>query len=260
MQHFRSALDDAILLDGPELELAPNDALSFGLAVHELATNAAKYGALSVPGGKVTIHWQRGADQAAAEAGWAEVEWQETGGPPVASQRRRGFGTELIEKVVAHELRQPVTLDFAPAGVRCVLRVPSRAVPPDIFQHPREGKAIGGWWCSRQAPPSGQEWGGGLALGRGGVGGNGGLAAGATPLEPAPTTFSKRAGQNHKRPRRSEEQRLTDRRAHGGFLKRLGHQIGRLGPVAGQQAFGIGGDEDHRHCPDAQNIVDCIQP
>ncbi len=125
LQHFRSVLDDAIVLDGPELELAPNDALSFGLAVHELATNAAKYGALSVPGGQVTIRWSRGED-AAAETGWAQVEWQEVGGPPVASQRRRGFGTELIEKVVAHELRQPVTLDFAATGVRCVLRVPVR--------------------------------------------------------------------------------------------------------------------------------------
>jgi two-component sensor histidine kinase len=125
LQHFRAVLDDAILLEGPELELAPNDALSFGLAVHELATNAAKYGALSVPGGKVTIRWQRGGEPG-AETEWAEVEWQETGGPPVAAQRRRGFGTELIEKVVAHELRQPVTLDFAPSGVRCVLRVPVR--------------------------------------------------------------------------------------------------------------------------------------
>ncbi len=125
LQHFRVALGDAILLEGPELELAPNDALSFGLAIHELATNAAKYGALSVAGGKVMIRWQRG-DDPAAETEWAEVEWQETGGPPVAAQRRRGFGTELIEKVVAHELRQPVTLDFALSGVRCVLRVPVR--------------------------------------------------------------------------------------------------------------------------------------
>lgn len=136
LQHFRSVLDDAILLHGPELELAPNDALSFGLAVHELATNAAKYGALSVPGGKVMIRWQRGEDPA-AETEWAEVEWQETGGPPVASERRRGFGTELIEKVVAHELRTPVTLDFAPTGVRCVLRVPVRR-PTDFRIRERE--------------------------------------------------------------------------------------------------------------------------
>jgi two-component sensor histidine kinase len=135
LQHFRSAIDDAILLDGPALELAPNDALSFGLAVHELATNAAKYGALSVAGGQVTIRWHRADSRAdgkvdgnSAEREWAEVEWQEVGGPPVADARtrRRGFGTELIEKIVAHELRQPVTLDFAPEGVRCVLRVPIR--------------------------------------------------------------------------------------------------------------------------------------
>lgn len=136
LQHFRVALGDAILLEGPDLELAPNDALSFGLAVHELATNAAKYGALSVPGGKVTIRWQKG-DDPAAETAWAEVEWQETGGPPVPGQRRRGFGTELIEKVVAHELRQPVTLDFDPAGVRCVLRVPVRR-PADFRIRERE--------------------------------------------------------------------------------------------------------------------------
>lgn len=120
LQHFRIGFDDAILLDGPPLELAPNDALSFGLAMHELATNAAKYGALSSPGGQVRISWQMGGDHL------AEVEWRETGGPPVATERRRGFGTELIEKIVAHELRQPVVLDFRPEGVVCRMRVPIR--------------------------------------------------------------------------------------------------------------------------------------
>jgi two-component sensor histidine kinase len=120
LQHFRIGFDDAILLDGPPLELAPNDALSFGLAMHELATNAAKYGALSSPGGQVRISWQMAGDHL------AEVEWRETGGPPVAAERRRGFGTELIEKIVAHELRQPVVLDFRPEGVVCRMRVPIR--------------------------------------------------------------------------------------------------------------------------------------
>jgi len=120
LQHFRIGFDDAILLDGPPLELAPNDALSFGLAMHELATNAAKYGALSVAEGRVTIRWKMAGD------GLAEVEWRETGGPPVEGERRRGFGTELIEKIVAHELRQPVALDFRPEGVVCVMRVPIR--------------------------------------------------------------------------------------------------------------------------------------
>lgn len=153
LQHFRSALDDTILLEGPELELAPNDALSFGLAVHELATNAAKYGALSIPGGQVTIRWHRGEEQG-AEAAWAEVEWQETGGPPVATQRRRGFGTELIEKVVAHELRQPVTLDFALTGVRCVLRIPVRR-PADfrIREKEPERGAVRAAALSRRTAP-----------------------------------------------------------------------------------------------------------
>jgi two-component sensor histidine kinase len=82
------------------------------------------------------IRWWRGGE-GAAETDWAEVEWQEVGGPPVPTERRRGFGTELIEKVVAHELRQPVTLDFARDGVRCVLRVPVRR-PADFHIRKRE--------------------------------------------------------------------------------------------------------------------------
>lgn len=120
MRHFGVADEHKITLDGPDVELAPNDALSFGLAVHELATNAAKYGALSVADGRVMIHWKLVADDL------AEVEWCERDGPPVAQLRSRGFGTELIEKIVAHELRHNVQLDFPPEGVRCILRVPVR--------------------------------------------------------------------------------------------------------------------------------------
>jgi len=107
-------------LAGPDVELAPNDALSFGLAVHELATNAAKYGALSAEGGTVSISWD------AEESGVAQVQWVEAGGPPVEVERKRGFGTELIERIVAHELRHPVDLEFHVSGVRCTLRVPVR--------------------------------------------------------------------------------------------------------------------------------------
>jgi two-component sensor histidine kinase len=120
LQHCRTTSEQALIIEGPPVELAPNDALSFGLAVHELATNAAKYGALSVPGGEIAVSW------AMIEEGLAEVTWRERGGPPVAQSRRRGFGTELIEKVVAHELRRPVALDFAPEGVSCVMQVPVR--------------------------------------------------------------------------------------------------------------------------------------
>ncbi len=120
LQHCRTTSEQSLIIEGPPVELAPNDALSFGLAVHELATNAAKYGALSVPGGEIMVTW------AMIEDGLAEVTWRERGGPPVARPQRRGFGTELIEKIVAHELRCPVNLDFAPEGVTCVMRVPVR--------------------------------------------------------------------------------------------------------------------------------------
>lgn len=120
LQHFRTSRDHPITIEGPDVELAPNDALSFGLAMHELATNAAKFGALSVAGGSLSVTWSLIADHL------AEVVWCERGGPAVADMRSRGFGTELIEKIVAHELRNPVDLDFQPEGVRCVMRVPVR--------------------------------------------------------------------------------------------------------------------------------------
>ena len=107
-------------LEGPDVELAPNDALSFGLAIHELATNASKYGALSQPGGDVSVTWSLVEDKL------ARIDWVESGGPPVSQDRKRGFGTELIEKIVAHELKHPVKLEFHPEGVRCQLHVPVR--------------------------------------------------------------------------------------------------------------------------------------
>jgi two-component sensor histidine kinase len=117
---YAQASDHEVDLEGPEVELAPNDALSLGLATHELATNAAKYGALSKPGGKVAVHWKL------VTANQLRIEWQESGGPPVAQRRGRGFGTDLIQRIVAQELKSPVELDFNPDGVRCVLTVPVR--------------------------------------------------------------------------------------------------------------------------------------
>ncbi|HEY6869689.1 MAG TPA: sensor histidine kinase, partial [Novosphingobium sp.] len=123
----------AVDICGPHVELAPNDALSLGLAMHELATNASKYGALSRPGGRVAIHWQMMTENL------VRIEWTEHGGPPVAERRVRGFGTELIEKIVAHELRNPVDLRFAPEGVCCTLIVPVRLPAPFQIRAVREG-------------------------------------------------------------------------------------------------------------------------
>ncbi|MFN2101078.1 CHASE domain-containing protein [Altererythrobacter sp. MF3-039] len=109
-----------VVVEGPEVEIAPNDALSLGLALHELATNAVKYGALSQPEGRVNLTWRL------ARQDLVELSWEESGGPVVSNERTRGFGTDLIEKIVAHELKHPVELDFAPTGVRCKLLVPVR--------------------------------------------------------------------------------------------------------------------------------------
>lgn len=123
--------DSHAILEGPDVALAPNDALSLGLALHELATNAAKYGALSTPAGRVSITWRLISDKV------CEVEWQESGGPPVAAPSRRGFGLDLIEKIVSHELKAAVELDFKPEGVHCRLKVPVRGVGTFAIRQPR---------------------------------------------------------------------------------------------------------------------------
>ena len=120
MAPYARDADHHVVFEGPEVELAPNDALSLGLAIHELATNAAKYGALSVVGGSVSVTWTPISDTL------VRIEWAESGGPVVTRPTRRGFGTELIEKIVAHELRHPVELTFAEGGVRCILLTPVR--------------------------------------------------------------------------------------------------------------------------------------
>ncbi|WP_298469486.1 CHASE domain-containing protein [uncultured Erythrobacter sp.] len=133
LQHFNAVSDHAMTLEGPAVELAPNNALSFGLAVHELGTNAAKFGALSVAGGSVSVTWRL------VDEELAEVEWCEREGPVVSASRERGFGTDLIEKIVALELKQPVQLDFDPQGVRCIMRVPIRRLSDFQIRQDRPG-------------------------------------------------------------------------------------------------------------------------
>ena len=112
---YINANDHEVVASGPDVELAPNDALSLGLAIHELATNAAKFGALSCSGGRVSIEWEL------VSPHLARIEWIESNGPNVEPPTKRGFGIDLIEKIVAHELRNPVELEFDPDGVRCRL-------------------------------------------------------------------------------------------------------------------------------------------
>jgi PAS domain S-box-containing protein len=110
---------------GPEVRLSSGAAVALGMAFHELATNAAKHGALSVPGGRVRLCW--GAAETDGDgARWHEVLWEESGGPPVAeAPARRGFGTRLLERGLAAQIGGAVSLDFASSGLRCRIRIPA---------------------------------------------------------------------------------------------------------------------------------------
>ena len=110
-----------IALAGPEVRLNPNAAVGLAMAFHELATNAAKYGASSTSNGRIAITWT--AERAGA-ASAVEIRWAESGGPPVRPPCRRGFGSRLIERGLAHELEAELWLEFAPAGVECRIRLP----------------------------------------------------------------------------------------------------------------------------------------
>ncbi len=98
--------------DGPPVHLGPRAALAMSLALHELATNAAKYGALSTAEGRVEIVWS--VEQTPEPT--LRLEWTEQDGPAVVAPSRKGFGTQLIERGLALELGAEVTLDYAPAG------------------------------------------------------------------------------------------------------------------------------------------------
>ncbi len=105
-------------LEGEPIDLEPGTYLAFALVLHELATNARKYGALSTPDGRLRVTWQ------VAPEGALDLHWQESGGPPVAPPRHRGFGTRVIGQALSHQLRGRATLDFRPTGVHAHIHTP----------------------------------------------------------------------------------------------------------------------------------------
>jgi PAS domain S-box-containing protein len=109
-----------IEIEGPRLRLIPRTALAIAMAIHELATNAAKYGALSVPSGCVLITWTITPDDMPRLV----LRWQERDGPPVTAPTRRGFGTRLIERSLAQDIGGDVRLIYAPTGLVCEMDIP----------------------------------------------------------------------------------------------------------------------------------------
>ncbi len=118
LAHFGDLVDDRILLRGPPLRISADAAQTLGMAIHELATNAGKYGALSNDRGRVRLSW----DVRGGRDGGFRMAWVERGGPPVSQPPRPGFGTRVVEQMVRRTLEAEVRLDYRPQGVTWRMR------------------------------------------------------------------------------------------------------------------------------------------
>ena len=116
-------------VSGPSITLKPEAAQATAMVLHELATNAAKYGALSNHSGRVSVRWHWLANGSSHHR--LAIEWQEIGGPPVSPPSASGYGTSIIRELIPYELGGTVDLAFAPSGVRCRLEVPAQFVSSD---------------------------------------------------------------------------------------------------------------------------------
>ena len=121
-------LDNNTCIEGPEVILRAEAAQTTASVLHELTTNAAKYGALSKPDGRVSVRWHCAPDD--ETTGALVIEWIETGGPPVGVPSPSGFGRRVITELVRHELGGAARLEFSPEGVRCWLNIPGTWLAP----------------------------------------------------------------------------------------------------------------------------------
>jgi two-component system CheB/CheR fusion protein len=113
--------EGSLVIAGPDVALTPKAGLALAMAIHELASNAAKYGALSTVSGRLEVRWTitGGTDNEILALAWTE-----SGGPAVKAPTRRGFGTTLIERALTHELDAEVRREFAVPGLRCAIEIP----------------------------------------------------------------------------------------------------------------------------------------
>ena len=118
LEPFASANPGRIVTDGPSIPMSSRAVVMLSLVLHELATNAAKYGALSGPDGRVTVTWM------ISPVDKVKLHWRETDGPPVETPQHAGFGSTLIEKGFAAQIGGSATLRFEPGGLTCELEFP----------------------------------------------------------------------------------------------------------------------------------------
>ncbi|WP_457939870.1 MASE1 domain-containing protein [Mesorhizobium sp. 10J20-29] len=122
VEHF-GTVGSRIILSGPSVMIPPSAAQALSMALHELATNAAKYGSLSNDKGRVEIAWTVGADT-------FSMSWRETGGPEVVAPGSVGFGSVVLDKMTASSMSGKVTIDYAPEGIVWQLRCPLSVIQP----------------------------------------------------------------------------------------------------------------------------------
>jgi PAS domain S-box-containing protein len=125
LQPFRSQYGSAFSIAGPRVQLGPITVTNLSLALHELATNAAKYGALAQPQGRIAVGWTD-------ERGMVQLVWAETGGPPTAPPTALGFGSRLLSQTLSHEPDGAVIQDYRPEGLRCTMRWRAPVCPAQV--------------------------------------------------------------------------------------------------------------------------------
>jgi two-component sensor histidine kinase len=114
LRPFAAAVSGQVRVEGPAVWLQPRAALTMALVLHELATNAVKYGALSAEAGRITLAWTF--DPITERL---RLTWSEAGGPPVTKPTRRGFGSRLIERALRGDLQGSAAMTYAPEGLVC---------------------------------------------------------------------------------------------------------------------------------------------
>lgn len=140
LAHFRDTFESRIKLSGPPLKITAPAAQAIGMAVHELATNAAKYGALSNDDGVIDITWKLEQNGGAVQG--FSMHWSERGGPVVEKPTRNGFGSTVINRLLAASLEGEVDLDWQPTGLVCQISCPAEKVLSGSEASVREPNAV----------------------------------------------------------------------------------------------------------------------
>jgi PAS domain S-box-containing protein len=126
---YQSEGSQRIVLVGADVRLAPKTAVALGMVMHEMTTNAAKYGALATPDGGIEVRWETQREPAGP---LLRLVWTERGGPPAAPPSHQGFGSRLIAQSLTRDLAGRVHMDYRPEGLRCVFEIPLAAAAPAV--------------------------------------------------------------------------------------------------------------------------------